>query len=100
MFPFLKFQEQQLLNPATDAESASTGKFMTQGAANVAMIIPVQGDDSCDATQEWSGLLPRIPVPTFGAIENHLRPVGAPISVPLQAAGVDEILVQASESVG
>lgn len=72
---------------------------MTQGAANVAMIIPVQGNNSCDATQEWSGLLSRIPVPTFGATENHLQPVGAPMSVPLQAAGVDEILFQAFESV-
>ncbi|XP_020608631.1 uncharacterized protein LOC110047228 [Orbicella faveolata] len=91
--------EQQFLNPATDAESVSTGEFMTQRTVSVAMVIPVQGDDSCDATQEWSGLLPAIPVPTFGATGNHPQPVGAPMSVPLQAAGVVEVVVQASESV-
>lgn len=94
-----KFQEQQFLNPATDAESVSTGEFMTQRTVSVAMVIPVQGDDSCDATQEWSGLLLAIPVPTFGATGNHPQPVGAPMSVPLQAAGVVEVVVQASESV-
>ena len=72
---------------------------MPQGAANVAMVIPIQGDDGCDAAQEWSGLLPRIPVPTFGATGNHPWPVGAPMSVPPQAASVGEVVVQASESV-
>ena len=72
---------------------------MTQGAANVAMVIPVQGDDSCDATQEWRGILPRIPAPTFGATGDHPWPVGTPMSAPLQEAGVGEVVGQASESV-
>ena len=72
---------------------------MTQGAANVTMVIPVHGDDGCDATQEWSGILPRIPAPTFGAMGNHPWLVGTPMSVPLQAAGVVEVVFQASESV-
>ena len=98
MLPLCKFQERQL-NPATDAESISTREFMTQQAVGVAMVIPVRGDDSYDAPQEWSGLLPVIPVPTFGATENQPQPVGAPMSVPLQAAGVFEVALQASESV-
>lgn len=80
MIPLYKFQEQQFLNPTTDAESTSTGEFMRQGAGNVAMIIPAHGDNSFD---EWGGLLPEIQEPTYGATENHPRPVGAPLSVPL-----------------
>lgn len=100
MFLLCKFQEQQFLNPATDAESTSTGEFMTQGASSVPELIPVQGSESCNATQEWGGLLPVIPVPTFGATGNHPQPVGAPMSVPLQAAGVSGVVVQASKSQG
>lgn len=94
-FPLYKFQEEQYLNPTTDAESTSTGEFRRQGIVTVATIIPVQGDNSCD---EWGGLLPEIQEPTYGATENHPRPVGAPLSVPLQAVGVGEVVVQASES--
>ena len=94
-----KFQEQQFLNPAIDAESASTGEFMTQDVGSVAMVIPVQGDDSCNGSQEWDGLLPVIPVPSFGATGNHPQPAGAFLSVPLEAVGVGEVVVQASESV-
>jgi len=99
VFPLCKFQERQFLIPTTDAESISTGEFMTQRAVRVATLNPVQGDDGCDATQEWSGLLPVMPVPTFGATGNQPQPVGAPMSVSLQGAGGFEVAVQASESV-